>query len=266
MRKLLLIVTSIYILAFAALWLGRFAAIYPFDPTYVTPSTAGVPAMQEYQLLSFDGTPLIVWSKQPRAGKPTIIYFHGNAGNLANRAKRFDRMIKRGYGIVAMAYRGSSGSQGSPSQDTIMRDSQFLITHLPDVGLKQNSPLIYYGESLGTGVASQLAVSHPPSALVLEAAFTSITDIAAKQFPMFPIHFVLDQKWDTLNAIRQIDVPLLIVHGAMDKLIPVAHADSIFSASPSKTKILSIIPNATHLNIWSVDGQKTIYNFIENLK
>jgi pimeloyl-ACP methyl ester carboxylesterase len=265
MRSFLRVFTIIYILAFAALWFGRFAAIYPFDSTHVTPRDAGVPAIQEYQLSSFDGTSLIIWSKQPQLDKPTIIYFHGNAGNLANRAQRFDRMIKRGYGIVAMAYRGSSGSKGSPSQQLITQDSQFLITHLHNVGLKHNSPLIYYGESLGTGAAVQLAVTHPPTALILEAPFTSITDIVAKQFPIFPIRLVLDQKWDTLSAIRQVTVPLLIVHGAADKLIPPAHSDSIFHASPSKIKALNIMPNTSHLNIWSVEGQKTIYNFIKSL-
>jgi pimeloyl-ACP methyl ester carboxylesterase len=266
MRKFIGILILLYVLAFAVLWFGRFAAIYPFNPTYVSPADAGVPAMQAQILHSFDDTKLVVWTKQPRPKKPTIIYFHGNAGNLATRAPRFERLIERGYGLIAMAYRGSSGSQGAPSQALITKDSQFLIKNLTKLGFQNKSKMIYYGESLGTGVAAQLAVSHPPHAMILEAPFTSITDLAAKQFPMFPIRQLMDQSWDSQVAIQNFNAPLLILHGREDKLIPFTHAQSIFNAAPSQKKTLNIMPNTSHHNIWSVFGQKSIYKFINDTK
>lgn len=262
MRKLIVFLILIYTAAFAALWFGRFAAIYPFDPTYVSPANAGIPAIRALDFNSFDQTKLVIWTKHPRDGKPTIVYFHGNAGNLAGRAQRFDRLIARGYGVIAMAYRGSSGSHGSPSQDVIIKDSQFLIENLDGLGFPKATKLIYYGESLGTGVAIQLAVTHPPTAMILEAPFTSITDLAVKQFPIFPIRYVMDQNWDSLSAIKQINSPLLILHGRDDQLIPFTHAQSIFDASKSSKKTLKIMMNTNHLNIWSVIGQKSIYKFI----
>ena len=266
MRKFICILILLYLLAFAALWFGRLAAIYPFDPTRVSPADAGVPTMQAQTLHSFDDTALAVWTKQPRPRKPTIIYFHGNAGNLATRAQRFERLIERGYGVIAMAYRGSSGSQGAPSQELITKDSQSLIKNLTKLGFRHQSKLIYYGESLGTGVAAQLATSHPPDAMILEAPFTSITDLAAKQFPMFPIRQLMDQSWDSQTAIQNFNAPLLILHGRDDKLIPFTHAQSIFNASPSQKKTLKIMPNTSHHNIWSVFGQESIYKFINNTK
>jgi pimeloyl-ACP methyl ester carboxylesterase len=256
----------IYFGAFTALWLGRFAAIYPFDPAQITPANAGVPAMRAHEFQSFDKTPLVVWTKQPRNRQPTIVYFHGNAGNLAGRAQRFDRMLQRGYGIVAMAYRGSSGSQGSPNQGKITNDSQFLIENLDNLGFQKPANLIYYGESLGTGVATQLALTHPPSAMILEAPFTSITDLAAKQFPIFPIRQILDQEWNSLDAISKINVPLLILHGREDKVIPFSHGQAIFNASSSSQKTLKIMDNTSHHNIWTVLGQKYIYKFIMGQK
>ncbi len=266
MFKFLTLCISLYLGAFAALWFGRFAAIYPFDPTHVTPTNAGVPAMQEHEFQSFDKTKLIVWTKQARGNQPTIVYFHGNAGNLAVRAQRFDRMIQRGYGIIAMAYRGSSGSQGSPSQEKITNDSRYLIENLNNLGFGKPAKLIYYGESLGTGVATQLTLTHPPSALTLEAPFTSITDLATKQFPIFPIRQILDQEWNNLDAIRKIDVPLLILHGKEDKVIPFSHGQAILNASSSSQKALKIMNDTSHHNIWSVLGQKYIYKFIYSQK
>jgi pimeloyl-ACP methyl ester carboxylesterase len=266
MRKFIGYLFLLYMLALAALWFGRFAAIYPFDPTKISPNDAGVPSMQAHVLSSFDNTKLIVWVKPPQSGKPTIAYFHGNAGNLAMRAPRFERLIERGYGVIAMAYRGSSGSQGSPSQTSITKDSQFLIENLTQLGFHQKSNLIYYGESLGTGVAIQLAKSHPPTAMILEAPFTSITDLAAKQFPIFPIRQIMDQNWNSLSAIYNINVPLLILHGQEDKLIPFTHGQSIYNASPSRNKTLEIMRNTSHNDIWSVNGQKILYKFLKNLK
>jgi fermentation-respiration switch protein FrsA (DUF1100 family) len=265
MRKLLKWIVVLYCLGLAGVWFGRFALIYPFNPEYVSTRDAGEPRLVERSLTSFDGTKLIVWTAKAATNKPTVIYFHGNAGNLATRAQRFDRLLDRGFGVVAMAYRGSSGSQGHPDQKLIMRDTVVLHDALSALGVADKSKRIFYGESLGTGVAVQLANSHPPDALILEAPYKSITDLAAKQMPIFPIRLILDQRWSTLETIESIDVPLLVLHGEQDQLIPVDHGKAVFNASPSKKKILKIVKTGGHENLWSVEGQTAIYDFIKNL-
>ncbi len=262
MRKLFLTILTIYALSLAAIWFGRFALIYPFNPAHITPINAGVPKISEHVFNSFDETPLIVWTKLPNGRKPTIVYFHGNAGNLAVRAQRFNRLVNRGYGLLAMAYRGSSGSKGKPSQSTIMQDAIYLVENKTKLGFSSKSPLIYYGESLGTGVAVQLANTQPPKAIVLEAPYKSITDLAAAQMPFFPIRYILDQRWNTLNAIKTVKVPLLVIHGQQDKLIPVAHGKAVFSASPSPQKTLKVIETGHHEDLWSIEGQRAIFSFI----
>ncbi|MEK6205113.1 MAG: hypothetical protein N2B02_05710, partial [Amylibacter sp.] len=99
----------LYIAAFGIIWFARITLIYPFNSTYVTPIEAGEPRLEEYQLSTPDNQTLIIWTHPAKERKATIVYFHGNAGNLAGRAQRFSRLINNGYGIVAMAYRGSSG-------------------------------------------------------------------------------------------------------------------------------------------------------------
>ncbi|MEH6360615.1 MAG: hypothetical protein V7761_07770, partial [Amylibacter sp.] len=95
----------LYVAAFAIVWFARTWLIYPFSDIYKTPTQAGVPRLSEYRLTTHDGKSLIVWARPAKGRKATIVYFHGNAGNLANRAQRFDQLIDRGYGVVALAYR-----------------------------------------------------------------------------------------------------------------------------------------------------------------
>lgn len=259
MRKILKFLVLFYCLALAGIWFGRFALIYPFDKTQISPALAGDARLTTVSFNSFDKTPLIVWQAAAKSNKPTIVYFHGNAGNLAGRIERFRRLLDRGYGVVAMAYRGSSGSQGRPNQAIIVKDARWLIENFPSL---KNKKLVYYGESLGTGVSAQLSKTHPPSALILEAPFRSLTELAADLLPFFPIRTILDQPWNTIGIIPALDVPLLVLHGSHDKLIPVDHGQSVFDASPSSQKRLKILPDRGHSNLWSVEGQKSIYTFL----
>lgn len=256
-------IVVVYCAALAAVWFGRFKLIYPFDATRVAPNAVGLPTVREQILTTPDNLDLVVWTASARQQQPTIVYFHGNAGNLADRAQRFDRLIERGFGLVAMAYRGSSGSQGSASEASITKDSGFLALNLHNLGVSHASPVVYYGESLGTGVAIKLAETYEPDAMILEAPFTSVTDLAAAQMPIFPVRFILDQRWNSIEAIKNSEMPLLVVHGQKDRLIPVSHGEAIFANSPSKSKNLRIIQDGNHHNLWSVEGQKIIYNFLK---
>lgn len=256
----------LYLVILGGLWAFRISLLYPFDPTQVAPSAVGLNQVATHELLGKDGTKLVVWAAPARAGKPIIVYFHGNAGNLANRAKRFDILTRRGYGLVAMAYRGSSGSEGVPSEVSITEDTQILMENLSRfIGDTKGNKLIYYGESLGTGVAVKTALSHPADALILEAPYKSIVGLAAQQMPIFPIRSILDERWETIAHISILNIPTFVLHGAQDKVIPVTHGKSVFAASPSMNKTLKILQDRNHHNLWSVEGQTAMYHFINGL-
>lgn len=256
----------LYVAAFAIVWFARTWLIYPFSDVYKTPAQAGVPRLSEYRLTTHDGKSLIVWARPAKGHKATIVYFHGNAGNLANRAQRFDRLIDRGYGVVALAYRGSSGSTGRPSEDVITKDAILLKGSLTKIlGQKPKGKIIYYGESLGTGVATKLATTHPPDALILEAPYTSIVTLAAKQMPIFPIRAVLDQRWETEDYIKRVNIPILVLHGTKDQVIPYTHGQVIFSLSPAKNKVMETLKGGDHAAAFSTAGQTAIYRFIAGL-
>lgn len=256
----------LYLIAFAALWFGRGALIYPFDPTQISPTQAGEPRLSVKTLTTQDGETLVVWARKARGNKPTFFYFHGNAGNLASRTQRFDRLIDRGYGIIALGYRGSSGSTGRPSETAISQDALALYAARHKVlGGAIKGKIIFYGESLGTGVATKLATTHPPDALILEAPYTSVVDMAVRQAPIFPIRAVLDHRWETNKHITSVTVPTLILHGTKDRVIPFSMGQKIYALSAAKTKQFKQIIGGSHLSGFSVEGQKAIYSFIAGL-
>jgi len=239
--------------------------VYPFDRAQISPANAGVPKMREV-LFESGGETLVLWVAKPNAGKPTILYFHGNAGNLANRAPRFATFMGHGFGVVAMAYRGSSGSTGTPSQQDIIKDAVNVYMSMPK--LAGDSTVIFYGESLGTGVAiltaSTKTVSEmPPAAMVLEAPYTSIPDVARHAYPQLGSAVgVLKNIWPTKDWIGQLNIPLLVLHGAEDPLIPIGMGREVFDLSPATDKAFFAVKGAGHNNVWQPEALEVLFRFL----
>ncbi|GHA54594.1 alpha/beta hydrolase [Amylibacter ulvae] len=267
MRKLILAGVILYLGAFAVLYALRLHVIYSFDTTEHNPAAFSLPQVKTIDFKSFDNTNLIVWAQPAIEDNPTIIYFHGNAGNLANRAARFQAILDRGYGLVAMAYRRSSGSEGDPNEALIRQDSIYLIENLSAIlGTPPAGKVFYYGESLGTAVAIQLANTHPPAALMLEAPFTSLIDVAAGMYPYFPVRLALGPMWMSKDTLQNIEVPLFVIHGDADQEVPLAIGQSVFAASPAADKVMEIVKGGHHTDLWSVGGQPAIFEFIDARK
>ncbi len=245
--------------SYFAWYLERFetAMVYPFDPTHVSPEVAGERRMTEMRFTTADGEGLVVWHSKARTGHPTIIYFPGNAGGLKDRVERFGRLIDRGYGVTAMAYRGSSGSSGRPEELLLTEDAVALT--LAEAG----RPLVFYGESLGTALAIRLAASGLGDALVLEAPFTSIADLVESQFPDETVEHLITQRWDSLQDAPQVRQPLLVMHGSDDRLVPVHMGRMIFNLAASREKRFVEITGRGHSGLWTTDAQRALYEFLD---
>ncbi|WP_294621670.1 alpha/beta hydrolase [uncultured Roseovarius sp.] len=240
------------------------AIVYPFDATRIAPATAGVPEMQEVERAG-----LVVWEATAKPGQPTIFYLHGNAGNLANRAGRFSRFMARGYGVIAPAYPGSSGSAGTPSQEAITKAIADIWRDLP-----QDARVVIYGESLGTGVAVQLLGSVvtdaenglSPAGVILEAPFTSVHDVARHLYPgIDPLLAHLTQEWASMSGAAQLTMPLLVVHGQNDQMIPPEQGRALFEAAASDDKRFLEVPGAGHTDLWRSDTVPELWTFINRV-
>lgn len=241
--------------------------IYAFDPRRIDPPVAGI---SEVIVTSATGKKMYVWVAAPRQGKPTLLYLHGNAGNLNNRSPRFRGITERGYGLIAPAYRGSSGSTGWPIESLIREDIAGFYAQLVQ-GEITGAPVrpIIYGESIGAAVAIHLnaAITQAgldgPRAIVLEAPFTSLRDLAHSIQPELVLATgFMTSHWRSIEYADKLTAPLLILHGRNDRLVPISQGRAIFDAASSRNKDFYEVTNAGHVDVWKVATQKRLYRFL----
>lgn len=197
--------------------------IYHPGKDRVAPADAGLPEMVPVSIRSHDGFVCTGWYGAPRdRHQPTVVYFHGNAGTVANRAGKAKLLLEAGFGVLLVGYRGYGGNPGSPSEEGLYSDARAALGWLITRGVPAGQ-IVLYGESLGTGVAVQMATEHANVVgVVLEAPFTTLPDLApAYVLPGLADMLMLD-RYDNRAKIGQIRAPLLILHGQQDGVVPVA--------------------------------------------
>lgn len=237
--------------------------VYPLDPRQIAPSDA--------RLTERRFGNMVVWTAPARDGEPTVMYLHGNAGHLSNRIPRFERLMDRGYGVVAPGYRGGSGSSGWPTEAAIMSDIRafYLALTAGEITGTPTVPIIY-GESIGAAVAVQLNASYmmdhgapAPRAIVLEAPFTSLRDVAEAVHPLLPLATgLMLSRWNSLDYAPMITQPLLVLHGTEDNLIPPEMGRRILDAAKSRDKEYFPVERAGHIDVWKASAQKRLYRFL----
>lgn len=210
------------------------------------PSTYQLYNMGALSLKTPDKVSVTAWyAPPPNDQAPVIVYFHGNAGNLSDRHEKFAKFLENPVGLLALSYRGYGTSQGSPTEHGLYEDARTVINYLINKGINQER-IVLYGESLGSGVAVQMATEYPTvKALVLEAPYTSITRRAQEKYPFIPIGLLLKDPFDSLSKITQIHAPLLVFHGEKDDVIPIWHGKMLYEQA-TVSKEIHTFPNVGH--------------------
>lgn len=199
------------------------------------PQSLGLEGVERLTATSEDGETLILWFAAPPPGRPVILFFHGNAGSLADRADRLAHYQARGFGAAFLSWRGYGGSTGRPSEAGLLQDGEAALAFLSRQGIATDRVALV-GESLGTGVAVQIAARHPVGAVVLEAPFTAAVDVAARAYPWVPVRWLMRDQFLSRRHIAQVRAPLLILHGEDDAVVPYSLGQTLYSlASPPKT-------------------------------
>ena len=157
----------------------------------------------------------------------TILYFHGNAGNLTNRVHKLNELNKLDVNILIISWRGFSGNKGKPTEENLYNDARKSVEWLNQAGI-ENKNIILYGESLGTGVAIELGKNNSFAGIVLESPFTSIADAAKIYYPYLPIDLLIKDRYDSLKKIKSINTPILIMHGKKDDIVPFKMGEELF--------------------------------------
>ncbi len=176
--------------------------------------------IEKVKINTKDNIELLGWFHKKDLQKyKTVLFFHGNAGSLGNRIHKLNHFNNMDVNFLIIAWRGFSGNNGKPSEEGLYEDGRSAINWLIKKGVKETN-IVIYGESLGTGVATHLSQNKNFAGVVLETPFTSMIDAAKVFYPYIPVSFLLKDKFDNKNKIKNINAPVLIMHGEADQIVP----------------------------------------------
>ena len=193
----------------------------------------------------------------------TIIYFHGNAGTLENRIHKLNHFKDIEINFLIIAWRGFSGNEGKPTEKGLYIDGQSALNWILKQGVKEND-IILYGESLGTGVATEIAQNKNYAGVILETPFTSMTDAAKKFYPYIPVSFLLKDKYNNKKKINNIKIPILIMHGEKDTIVPFTMGQKIFELA-NDPKYSYFTKNDDHMMEYDDQLISTLKKFFKSL-
>jgi fermentation-respiration switch protein FrsA (DUF1100 family) len=188
-------------------------------------------AFEELDLLAQDGVRLHGWFIAREPGDPVILFCHGNAGNISNRLQKALIFRRAGASVLLFDYRGYGRSAGRPTEQGTYADAEAAYLFLSE---KKNVPkdkIILYGESLGGGVAVETALRREAAGLILDSAFISTAEMARQIFPRLPVRWIISYKYDNLNKIPRLSLPLLVMHSPEDEIVPFAMGKRLFEAA-----------------------------------
>ena len=176
--------------------------------------------IEKVKITTSDNIDLLGWfHKKDLKNLKTIVYFHGNAGKLENRIYKLNYFKEMDVNFLIIAWRGFSGNNGKPSEKGLYEDGKSAIRWLKNLGLLDED-IIIYGESLGTGIATELAQNNNYAGLILETPFTSMIEAAKNFYPYIPVGLLLKDKYKNDKKILNINIPLLVMHGEADQIVP----------------------------------------------
>lgn len=261
MKLILLLIAGAYVAFVGALYLFQRGVIYHPDRTRPQPAEYGVPEMRAVTLETEDGLELLAWWRPAHdETRPVLVFLHGNAGHIGYRAEKLRPYLDRGWGVLLTAWRGYSGNPGSPTERGLYADGRAALAFLRERAIPP-SRQVAYGESLGAAVAVELALETRFGAVVLEAPFTSIADVAQGMYPFVPVRPLVRDRFDSISKISRIRSPLLVIHGEDDDIIPVRYGRRLFAAA-NDPKAAHFVPGAGHNDLQGFGIAEVVVEFV----
>ena len=229
-NTIILTLLSFYILLLAVMFFFQSSFLYhPSIDNYLKDQAINEPSeIEKVKITTEDNIELVAWfyNKDIEIFK-TILFFHGNAGSLENRTYKLNHFKDLNVNFLIIAWRGFNGNDGKPNEVGLYRDAKSAIKWLSLKGVTEKN-IILYGESLGTGVAVDVAQNKNYAGVILESPYTSMVNMGKKHYPLFPVRFLLKDKFESYKKIKKVSVPILVIHGKIDKIVPFAMGKKIY--------------------------------------
>lgn len=229
---------------------------------YYPPSVFEIDRAEEVRLNSSDGTELTGWWLKPHSEtSPVILFFHGNGSSVFSNHDIYADLNTAGYGVFGAAYPGYPGSSGKPTQESIVTAAQTQYDWIVGQGVSPER-IVFYGTSLGAGVAAQLSLTRPPALLIMEAPFTSAVDMGRLSMPIFPVKYLMKDTYKSDEALEALTVPVVWLHGTQDEVIPFSMGRRLYDGYNGPKKDL-VIEGGMHTNLWGLGGKAFIVGELE---
>ncbi len=234
------VLVVIYLIALAALYFLQDRLLYfPKREVQETPAQIGLD-FEEVTLRTKDGVALDGWYIPADSAKATILFCHGNAGNIGDRLESIAQFHRMELSVFIFDYRGYGRSGGHSSEQGTYLDAEAAWAYLTGTkGIDSNS-IVVFGRSLGGAVATWLATQHRPGALIVESSFTSVPDIAARQYPFLPVRLLARFQYNSRENIAKVTAPVMIVHSPDDNLVPYRHGEALYAAANEPKEFLKL--------------------------
>lgn len=235
-------VVAVAALCLAGLWAGQRALIYhPQTGGPVPPAADVLPGARDVTLRTADGLELGAWfvpGRGPGADGTVVLVANGNAGDRSVRAPLAAALAARGLSVLLFDYRGYGGNPGTPTEDGLALDVRAARTWLVDeLGAQR---IVYYGESLGAAVVTELATEHPPVGLLLRSPFTELADVGRLHYPFLPVRLLLRERYPVAEGLRRISVPTTVVYGSADRMVPPELSRAAAAAAAGPVRLVEV--------------------------
>ncbi len=258
MKALLWLIFFIIISLTGIRYIEKRSLYFPMRKILASPKTAGLPH-EEIYFETPDGKRLNAWFIPNDKARFTVIFCHGNAGNISHRIEKISLLYRLGLNIFIFDYRGYGKSQGSPCESGLYKDAIAAYSYLTEGRRILKDNIILYGESIGGAVAIDLAHKAKVRALITEETFTSIKDMAKIAYPFLP-YFIFSSRFNCISKIREVECSKLLIHSIDDEIVPFYLGEKLFNAAKPPKKFLKI--RGSH-NTAFLDSEK---QFTEGIK
>lgn len=262
MVNFIIFLATVYITILVIMTVFQRNFLYHPDTNIGAPEQYGLTGFSEQTLKTSDDIAIQAWYKPAKENMLTVVYFHGNALHLGNRAGIYSAFANKGFGVLAVSYRGYGKSEGKPTERGLYKDARSAIKFLTDIQKIPLDKIVLYGESLGSGVAVQMAIEQNFAALVLQAPYTSVINRAAEIYWFFPVHYIMRDEFDSIGKIASVKSPVLILHGELDATIPIHHGKALLAAANEPKKSV-FFHDVEHNNFDSAIIANDVYDFIK---
>ena len=219
------------------LFQGRLVYL-PGPPPKTTPAAHGLEHRERY-LVTSDEVRIHAWFMPAPEAKGALVFCHGNAGTIENRLDAARVFLDMGLSVLLFDYRGYGASEGRPSEEGTYLDAEAAYDALLEESGVTTDRIVIYGESLGGGVAIELAKRREVAAVVTESAFTSLPKLGSELYPWLPVRLLSRFRYDNLSKVDTLNAPLLVIHSPDDDIVPYAHGERLFAAAAEPKAFLA---------------------------